>query len=391
MNVHNYAHAVSLAEQGIISAIEAYGMGSIRALAQEPVQNAIDAARSQKSKVNVEYRLLSRQTPKGVTCHVLTVTDSGTTGLQGTVLKPDELEARGYELEEDENWTAFEGNGFTKRRGDALGSRGQGKSAFFYHSEVPGPRRRMLMLYDTLLPNDDYRLGVRFVQPASLVRVPPLFGEDARNAIKQQIFETSEGVSVPLGLDPLREVGTRVIVPFLCQEAVRALRNGELERWLQRCWWRAIQTDKIEITVVDEENDDVRTVGVPEWWQDLPKKRSVEGRVEALRSDRHRMMRENEVIESSELVIKRLVLLHDEQLDGDEIIDDLPEFAGVQLLRGQQWIETRSAYGEIGDFIRQTSVRGFVALSSSTKTPRSYYARSSTLSTMALMAGVVDI
>ena len=363
MSEYNYGNTITQEANDIESAIDSYGMGPIRALAQEPVQNAIDAARSRNTKVHVEYRLLSRNISKGESCYVFTVTDSGTTGLQGTVRKREELAASGFDLEEGDNWTAFEGNGFTKRRGDALGKRGQGKSALFYHSEVPGPRRRMLILYDTLLPTNEYRLGERFVQPAGRVRIPPLIGQSARDAVQNAYYVTKEGINVPLGLKPLGKVGTRIIVPFLSIDAVDTLRNGELKRWLQRCWWRAIQTNKVEITLVDEENDEFYSIEVPEWWQDLPRKLGSSDGVKKMRPGCFRMIRSGERIGKDKISVKHLVLFHDENLDPDEIVSDRPEYAGIQLMRGRQWIETRGTREEYADeipFDKRAGFRGFI-------------------------------
>ena len=142
------------------SIVHSYGMGSVRALAQEPVQNSKDAKR--QSQVRVEYRLHERFLEDGRECYLLTVTDFGTTGLQGAILTRLDREARGLELGQGENWSAFEGQGFTKKdQNDSLGSRGQGKSAFLYHSRPidSSESQRHLMLYDTLLPNGEYRLG----------------------------------------------------------------------------------------------------------------------------------------------------------------------------------------------------------------------------------------
>ena len=61
--------------------------------------------------------------------------------------------------------------------------------------------------------------------------------------------------------------------------------------------------------------------------------------------------------------IQRLALLYDENLTEDEIIDDHPEYSGVQLLRGNQWIETRGSRAEYGDLIprdKRPGFRGFV-------------------------------
>ncbi len=355
--------------QMVDNIIRGYAMGPIRALAQEPVQNARDAHNART--VCVTYRLLRRQTVDGKSCFVLTVSDRGTVGLRGPVLTPKDLQERKFRLKPDENWAAFEGHGYTKENEDALGSRGQGKSAFLFHSDVPGEQRRMLMLYDTLLESGEYRLGVRYARPVDQVLYPPLENSAARDAIQKQFYKVDEDLPVPLGLEPLEHVGTRVIVPFLSREALEALRSGELERWLQRCWWRAIQTDKIEITVVDEENDSVRTVGVPEWWQEYPQNPLVVGRRESTGRGGHRLIQENIAIENSEICIKRLVLMYDENLVVDEIHDDYPEYAGIQLLRGQQWIET---IGTVSPFLvdlipaeKRAGFRGFVEFDKSTE------------------------
>ena len=71
------------------NAIDSYFMGPLRALAQEPVQNALDEKSS--PLVRVEYRLHSRSTPDGTPYYLLTVTDSGTGGLKGPVLTQAQL------------------------------------------------------------------------------------------------------------------------------------------------------------------------------------------------------------------------------------------------------------------------------------------------------------
>lgn len=329
--------------------IESYGMGALRALAQEPVQNAKDAKR--QSTVHVEYRLHTRRSLDGRPCHLLTVTDSGTTGLQGPILSKEQRDQRGLELGEGENWAAFEGQGFTRKdQRDALGSRGQGKSAFLYHSQPsdPGgnPLDRHLMLYDTLLEDGEYRLGVRYATPADRVMEPPFTNGDARRLLLGN-YDTGHGTVVPLQLDPLEQPGTRVIVAYLSDEALYAIRNGELHRWLQRCWWRAIQIGDLAIRVTDDE-DRSETIQVPDWWRDEPWKNG-DSRVAV-----HGPIR----IEDS-LHIKRIVLRHDETLEKDEIDGYAAQYSGVQVLRGQQWIETL----DVGEYIpkeHRGGFRGFV-------------------------------
>ena len=317
--------------RAVQNAIEAYDMGPLRALAQEPVQNSKDAKRG--PEVHVEYRLHQRNSKHGGSYYLLTVTDYGTSGLIGPILTSAEREERGGVLVAGENWAAFEGQGFTKKGGnDALGSRGQGKSAFLYHSrpgniggDIP---KRFLMLYDTLLESGEYRLGIRYAMPADRVKEPPLLGEEARTAVSSSDFDIGDGTSVSLGLEPLKETGTRVIMPFLSNEAVQAFRSGELYRWLQRLWWRAIQTGELQIGLTDEFGN-AQNVEIPEWWRD-----------ESWKSPNEMVMSKPNISIGDGLVIKRIVLAYDPSLGDDEIEVDKPQYMGVQLLRSGQWIET---------------------------------------------------
>ena len=71
--------------------------------------------------------------------------------------------------------------------------------------------------------------------------------EDAFEVLRDGYDE--EGIAIPLGLEPLGEVGTRVTIPFLSFEAREAIDSGELHRWLSLQWWRQIQLGLLSITV----------------------------------------------------------------------------------------------------------------------------------------------
>ncbi|MDE2856393.1 MAG: hypothetical protein OXN94_00940 [Chloroflexota bacterium] len=352
--------------QAVSNIIDGYKMGALRALAQEPVQNALDAKRSGSPKVMVEYRLLRRRMTTGKTCYLLTVTDTGTIGLRGQMVSKEELEARDFKLKPEENWAAFEAQGYTKEDEGALGSRGQGKAAFLYHSHVPGQIRRMAMLYDTLLESGEYRLGMRFARPVDQTMTPPLYNEEARERIRsEQLFLLDDDLAIPLGIEPLNELGTRVIVPFVDEADVREIKPyGELSRWLQRCWWRAIQLDKLEIHVVDDETGQTEEIAVPDWWQDLPRikgKLSADGNWQELPNVGRACVWGNLPLDVGH-EIRRLVLLHSDAIPEDEISKE-PEWSGIQLLRRSQWIETYGAREEYGDLIpaeKRAGVRGYV-------------------------------
>ena len=328
MNTQYVATPTNMVAQ-VASIIEGYGMGALRALAQEPVQNSKDE--KSKRQVRVEYRLHHRRSGDGGEYHLMTVTDSGTGGLKGAVLTQEELEARGHQLKDGENWAAFEGQGFTEKTGGEGGSRGQGKSALLYHSDpealLGDGRERCLMLYDTLLENGEYRFGVRYANPSDRIQSPPLYNDEAKAAVQRE-YPVGDDLIVSLGLEPLDKPGTRVIVPFLKQSAIDAIKGGELQRWLQRCWWRAIQVGDLDITLVDEDST-TKKVQIPSWW---------EGNLWTQSDLRYALADDIPVGEG--LKIKRIVLFHNPELAKDEIDGYGAQYQGVQLLRNQQWIET---------------------------------------------------
>ena len=324
--------------------IEGYGMGPMRALAQEPVQNAKDEKKSKT--VRVEYRLHRRQASDGEECHLLTITDSGTGGLKGLVLDQEQLQTRGYILKDGENWAAFEGQGFTEKSGGDLGFRGQGKSAALYHSN-PGEfmndgRDRLLVIYDTLLDNGEYRMGVRYADPSDTILSPPLYDDTAKLTVMDD-YQVEHGPLVGIGLEPLEQTGTRIIIPFVREDTLTAIRSGELRRWLQRCWWRAIQTGEVEITIVDED-DRLQTIGVPAWWDGQTWTKGCSGTKEY-----------PDILVEDGLPIKRIVLSYNPELEADEIPGYGTQYGGVQLLRARQWIETQ----DIRDLVPAEHRAGF--------------------------------
>lgn len=324
----------------VINTIEAYSCGPIRALAQDPPQNALDARRNKGEIVHVIYRLFERSVSDGEKMNILTITDSGTTGLDGLTLTSSDLEKREHrlgrlEIEQDENWAAFEANRYTKTDQEKLGSRGQGKYAYLYHSKHPisqGGADQMIILYDTLLMDGEYRLGVRYHNPATKVIEPPFLDEEARETIST-IYE-DEHFNIPLQLEPLTQAGTRIIIPFLSDEAVEAIQNGELLHWLQAEWWRAIQKGDMKITLINDLKNTSEDVLVPAWWEGEPWRRGSSNYFVKENIDLPSRNREDR----ESWRIKRSVLYA-----GDPIVDieDLPaQFNGIQLLRGSQWIVT---------------------------------------------------
>ena len=354
--------------QVVNNIIQGYSMGPLRALAQDPIQNALDARRVGSSgPVQVEYRIFKRRLGSGSITHLLTVTDQNTTGLRGPVLSDQVLQERaartGYlQIEPAENWAAWEAMGYTKTGEDSLGSRGQGKACFLFHSRQPagvmGPDgnqlERMMIMYDTLLEDNTYRMGFRLARPADQIMFPPYEGDEARNVIETNC-ESFDGTLIPLKLQPLSQVGSRIIVPFLSDEVVEGFKTGELGRWLQRCWWRAIQKSQLQISIVDASGQSVN-VTVPSCWSGEPWRATT-------LTDNIYVKNDIPLDARSALKIKRIVLNHADELQADEI-EHLPsQYSGVQLFRHGQWIETLGATEKFADYIppeRRAGFRGFV-------------------------------
>lgn len=328
----------------VINTIEAYGCGPIRALAQDPPQNSLDARRNKGKVVHVIYSLIERSTPDGEKMKILTITDSGTTGLDGPILSNADLTEREHrlgtlEIGQDENWAAFEANRYTKTGQEKLGSRGQGKYAYLYHSRHPvsqGGADQMIILYDTLTTNEsntkEYRLGVRYHNPATKVIEPPFLGKEAEGIISTSYED--DHFNIPLQLEPLTQLGTRIIIPFLSNEALEAIQNGELLHWLQSEWWRAIQKGDLRITLVDEIMGSLEEVSVLDRWNNEPWRRR--GSDYFIKENIDLPSRDKK--DKASWRIKRIVLSAGDQIDD---LEDYPaQFNGIQLLRGGQWIVT---------------------------------------------------
>ena len=347
--------------QDVISAIDNYTCGPIRALAQDPPQNSLDARR-QGQIVHVSYQVMPRLTENGDEMKIMTITDRGTTGLDGPILTADDLAEREQNqgqlvIQPGENWAAWEAMRYTKSGEDSLGSRGQGKYAYLYHSlhrppgaspDLPKHAGRVVILYDTLLPSGEYRLGIRYHNPSSKVVEPPFLNEEARRIVTTAYED--DHFSIPLQLEPLTEPGTRVIIPFLSWETADAVQSGELAHWLQAEWWRSIQKGELEITVTGEDGL-TRSVGVLDFWQNQP----WDG------NDPRCYAREQIKLpnhsQDDPCIIKRVVLFHEIDLTNEDL-EGPAQINGVQLLRGGQWIVTLEM-SEFSDWIPKEHREGF--------------------------------
>ena len=320
-----------------------YGDGEIRTLAQEPVQNAKDARRGDEV-VQVEYRLIPRMDNHGNRVYLLTVTDTGTTGLCGST-NPSERETASANDEERQQlkWYHFERLFDSNKNQLQSGSRGWGKTVFLKCSCIPNKRHSAMMAYDTLLEDGEYRFSDMTIWDDDFgVREQPLLNDEAREAVSAAAYTTSdENVKVSLSVDPLTDAGTRIIVPYVSESVVEAMRNGSLEGWLQYLWWWPIANDRLTITIVDEERVTKQVIREPKWWDgDIWSSDATEpGMIHRLHEGCHILICEDEALGKA-CKVKRLALLYDASMSQEAKPGSGPDYGGVQLLRAGQSIET---------------------------------------------------
>lgn len=339
-----------------------YGDGETRILAQEPVQNAKDA-RSEDSVVHVEYRLLQRIASDGRPFSMLAVTDSGTTGLCGKTNPSNfELKAATVEDREQLKWYHFERLFDSNKKQLQSGSRGWGKTIFLECSRIPHRQNSAMMIYDTLLKDGEYRVGDMTIWDDNFgVREEPLLNDEARAAISNPTYRTPDGnVRIPLGLKPLKQVGTRVIVPFLTAPAVKAVNNGSLARWLQYLWWRPIAEGILSIAIINEFENSKTTIVPPEWWQGniWSSDATTPGPIHKLHEGCHIQVLVNLDL-GKDCAIKHLALLYDAKLRAETSDNRGLRYDGIQLLRSWQCIETLLDFERIPVYERQ-GIRAFV-------------------------------
>ncbi len=241
---------------------DSYPNGTPHGVQKDAIQNAVDAGKS-RNAVSIRFELI--ENPKG---RFVTFTDSNTSGLTGPVLH--DVEDYDKELPEDYHWARFEAFAFTKEDPNAIGARGQGKFVFLHASNC------YTMYYDTLRKDGIYRLGATQALRTGCPILPakndaPWEGELAARQLKKEC-----------GLDPLRTVGTRIVIVDPIDEFQNALKNGEFIRAIQETWFRAIEKNQLAIEVSSRTGTQLATLPAP---YPIPTKDSAEQKVWGLGKD----------------------------------------------------------------------------------------------------------
>jgi hypothetical protein len=202
--------------------VDSYDYGIPHGIQKDAIQNAWDAKKGNKP-LKMDFELIGNDKGK-----FFIMTDSNTCGLTGPVLNAEDYTP---DLPSDYHWARFESLAFTKRDPDSIGARGQGKFVFLCES------KNYKMYYDTLRDDGIYRLGAT---QATENDCPVIAWENEK--AKLTIRELC-------GLEPLRNVGTRIIIVSPKDELMFQLVSGEFIRAIQETWFRAIEKKQAIITV----------------------------------------------------------------------------------------------------------------------------------------------
>lgn len=305
---------------------DSYPLGPIHGFQKDVIQNALDA-RAGRSSVNVVFDYVTNTQGE-----FLVVTDSQTGGLTGPYVSREDYEE---DLPEDYHWARFEAFAFTKPNPDALGARGQGKFILMRAS------KDYLMYYDTLRADRVYRFGGTQAQRQGCPILPADPVEDP--------WEDDRGRSELLercGMQPLEEIGTRIIVVNPRAEYVEALRSGTMASFISETWFRAIEKQRIDVRVrIDGEETIVRL----EDPYPLPKEERGDIKLWVLGQD----FFEDEVIlpDSRRFRVKRFEIAR----LAEPVAEDM---RGVAIVQGDMKIESRHMIAAPSDIAE--CVTGFI-------------------------------
>jgi len=190
------------------------------AVQKDAIQNSWDA-KVDAGQWRIEFKHIKDSKGK----EMLVIEDHGTTGLTGKILPEDKYDE---DLPEEEKWGRFQGLAFQRQKKDALGARGQGKFVFV------GVSKTRILVYDTLRSDGIYRGGTR--------RLGDLWEFEGAKAIEWLKIYSSD-------LEPLSEVGTRVIIDEPEDWLKYAMQTGIFARYIQTTWWYLLLEHKINISI----------------------------------------------------------------------------------------------------------------------------------------------
>ncbi len=262
-------------------------------LQKDAVQNSWDARVDKKHGTDWEcgFSILSFAGSDS-----LCISDSGTTGLNGTKFTTEEeLASILIRNEKGEDLAYFLNSNWSAKSADEGGRRGRGKTLFLAAS------KDKRIFFESLRNKDNsYVFGELYIDTDKQVKFKPFYDQEA----KDKFFETSDDK-----FKPLAKYGTRIFIINPVNSVKNTVLNGKIIQFISESRWETIKKYQAKIFVDTEEGRKFATL--PYWYEDSPK--DIQGRtypLEIIKEDTHYR-------------VKQLVLRYTQNLDIPEPIEGI--------------------------------------------------------------------
>jgi len=220
--------------------------GLVHGLQKDAIQNGWG---HRKNKKGNKWRFVFELTEsKGK--QLLIFYDEGTTGLTGPNLSTYDINNRSDALPPDYKLARFTSMKYSGGN-EGAGLYGRGKLLFQAAS------KEYSIYFDTLTEQEGYRANWRKLKVRDLrVGTKAKEGKEAKDFLKKEV-----------GIEPLKKVGTRVIIVSPRDEIVKAIKNGEFLECIEETWWKIIEKGAI---ICVKYNGKQKTAKVPPDYANIP-------------------------------------------------------------------------------------------------------------------------
>lgn len=214
--------------------------GLVHGLQKDTIQNSWGARKHKKGLGwKTVFNLVNNE--KGI---FLLIQDIGTTGMTGPNLSTTEIKNYEGEIPSSYKLARFSAMNFSGGNQGA-GLFGRGKMLFSAAS------KNCSIFYETITENEGYRANWKKLKGNDLQVGEKAFeGKKAKNFIYNSIR-----------IEPIKQIGSRIIIENPLKEVVDAIKNGEFIRYIEETWWRIILKYNVEISVLY--NNKQQTAKIP--------------------------------------------------------------------------------------------------------------------------------
>jgi hypothetical protein len=277
-------------------------------LQKDAIQNCWDARIDKKHAKNWECGFsLMKVDGKEVLC----ISDSGTTGLNGTKFYTDDdlikiLEKISSGNQKGEDLACFLNSNWSAKSNEEGGNRGRGKTLFLVASQSKK------VFFDSFRSSDNsYVFGEFYLDKADKqVKFSLHYDNDGKAMLKSELGAE---------LDPISWHGTRIFILNPESAVIQAIKNSELISFISNSRWETIK--KYDAKIFVDDGSEKKYIPLPHWYEN------------GLKGVDEKEFPPELIKDGTDYKIKRLVLRYAPNLD-------MPDFIrGIAIQRGGMTIE----------------------------------------------------